>query len=332
VRTRLWAIVLFATLGLAYLGYSGTENPFGGDITLADTAQAAGRPLLVGIDDDSLKWGHAAAALADYRDLGLGAVRVSLSWRPRDRALETREAATLARAVAAADGFRIVLEVGGDGESSPPLDAASRGEYCGYLAGLLRLHPTLGDVVVWTEPNQPTFWPSPSADRYEALLARCYDLLHAVRPHANVIASTGPHARIPGAVAPAQWHAQLGAALRAGSRRRPLFDTLGHNVYPDSPSEVPSRQHAGPSIDEGDYARLAATVRTAFHRHAAAAAQSERGVDLVPRGRLSDDRRHARPLHRCRECAGAACTCPASQSVGGIAPARRLPAPRRRLL
>jgi hypothetical protein len=156
-----------------------------------------------------------------------------------------------------------VLQVGGAG-SPPPVAAADRRAYCAYLASVLRTHPSIRDVVVWTEPNQPTFWPVPNARAYVSLLARCWDAAHAVRADANVVASTGPHARIPGAVAPASWYAQLGAAYRASGRHKRLFDTLGHNVYPDTPDEPAAARHPGPSIDEGDYDRLMAVLSSAF--------------------------------------------------------------------
>ena len=42
----------------------------------------AGRSLLVGVDDDGLKWEPSAAFLAPAHDLGVGAVRVTFAWRP----------------------------------------------------------------------------------------------------------------------------------------------------------------------------------------------------------------------------------------------------------
>src|SRR5438105_13241113 len=51
-------------------------------LALAPTAPA-GPGLLVGVDDDSLEWYTQTHALISvYRDLGVGAVRVTLSWQP----------------------------------------------------------------------------------------------------------------------------------------------------------------------------------------------------------------------------------------------------------
>ena len=95
----------------------------------------------------------------------------------------------------------------------------------------------------------------------------------------NVISSTGPHARVRGAVAPATWYRRVGEALRSSGRRRPLFDTVGHNAYPDSPFEGPWTTHEGPSIDQGDYAKLLATLRKAF-RGTAQPLPGRRGVTI----------------------------------------------------
>src|SRR5207249_12288655 len=110
--------------------------------------------------------------------------------------------------------------------SQPPRTRRQRAQYCAYVGRLLREHRDIRDVVVWTEPNEPLFWRRPDARAYEALLARCYDVAHAVRPDVNVLSSTGPHARVRGAIAPATWYGQLGDAPRKSRRHRPLFDTV----------------------------------------------------------------------------------------------------------
>jgi hypothetical protein len=53
--------------------------------------------------------------------------------------------------------------------------------------------------------------------------------------------------------------------LRESGRKRQLFDTVGHNAYPDSPFEPPWTVHRGPSIDQGDYATLMRVLSRAFH-------------------------------------------------------------------
>jgi hypothetical protein len=220
----------------------------------------AGQRLLLGVDDDMARWMNPAGALTPlYRELGLGSVRVTLQWTPGQTQLSKTNRVELDRAGVATWGLRLVLAVDGPADS-PPADAASREAYCTFVGNLLRRYQTIGDVVIWTEPNSATFWrpQTNAAANYEALLARCWDVMHGVRPTVNVIAASAPHQN------PAAWFAGLGSALKASGRTQPILDTFGHNAYPDTSGEAPAAKHSGASLDQGDYDRLVATLRSAF--------------------------------------------------------------------
>ena len=84
-----------------------------------------------------------------------------------------------------------------------PQDAASRTQFCTFAKNAVARFPSLDDVVIWNEPNVSAFWrPQFNADgssaapaAYEALLAGCWDALHAFRSTINVIGPetlTGP--------------------------------------------------------------------------------------------------------------------------------------------
>src|SRR5437588_6532182 len=74
----------------------------------------AGPGLLVGVDDDSLKWYTPTRALISvYRDLGVGAVRVTLAWQPGQLAPNRTDRTSLNRVNVAAWGMRVVLAVSG---------------------------------------------------------------------------------------------------------------------------------------------------------------------------------------------------------------------------
>jgi hypothetical protein len=223
-------------------------------VVLAPSAAAA-PGLLFGVDDDSLKWyGHTGSLLSIYRGLGLDAVRVTLDWKPG----QTFPSGTdLQRVGSAARGIRVVVAVTGE---TPPVDTASRTQFCGYAANVLRRYPSIRDVAIWTEPNSSSFWKPQkgAAGAYEALLATCWDALHAVQPRANVIATSAPHAK------PGRWYADVGKAYRDSGRLQRIFDTVGHNGYPESSAEAPDARHAGRSIDQGDLDRLLAVLHKAF--------------------------------------------------------------------
>jgi hypothetical protein len=152
-----------------------------------------------------------------------------------------------------------------------------RGQYCGFVTGLLALAPRVNDVVIWNEPNSARFWrpqfapdgSNAAAPAYEQLLAECWDALHAFRPGVNVIAASAPRGNDdPSASCPSQspvaFYRGLAAAYRASGRDRPIFDTVGHNPYPDTSAEVPWARHPGGTIGEGDYDKLVSVLTGGF--------------------------------------------------------------------
>ena len=261
-------------------------------VSLAPHAAGAAPGLLLGVDDDSLKWyGHTSSLLSIYRTLGLGAVRVTLDWTPGESFPSGTERTELQRAAnAGAQHPRRARRH--RARDAPPLDDASRAGYCGFVANVLRRYPWIHDVAIWTEPNSATFWQphKGAAGAYEALLATCWDALHAAQPAANVIATSAPHS------SPGRWYEDLGQAYRASGRTLPVFDTVGHNAYPETSAEAPGARHGkhSHSIDEGDLDRLLAALSKGFHGTAQPLPGQRRRHRLVPGGRLPDDARDAR--------------------------------------
>ncbi len=233
-------------------------------------AVGAGRPqlaepthlkMIVGLTDDTAKWMlRQEGVVGVHRDLRLMAVRVTIPWRPgqvRPTPLQQTYLHRIARMIVLHD--RIVLSVY-NRAAFAPVDDPARGEYCAFLRGVLRRLPLVRDVQIWNEANNPAFWPERrGAEAYEALLERCWDVLHRQSPAVNVISSTAPrHGAVPFI------HA-LGAAYRESGRPTRLFDTFGHNPYPQDSAEPPSTVHeAGDYLGEGDYASLIATIKAAF--------------------------------------------------------------------
>src|SRR5205807_10463992 len=111
-----------------------------------------------------------------------------------------------------------------------PQTPAARNEFCTFVRSLLARYPSIHDVVVWNEVNRAEYW-SPQASApaaYEALLARCYDVLHALRPAVNVIDSTASRGD-GGGQDSGLFIRAMGQAYRAGRRTAPIVDTFGHN-------------------------------------------------------------------------------------------------------
>jgi hypothetical protein len=244
----------------------------GVSLTLAVTGGASsatnGEPFFVGFSEDLPKE-IGSSAVAPAAVLGGSAFRLTTLWSPGRAAPTAAERAKLDRAAAAAAGQRLVLAVFADVASNAPQDAAGREAYCTYVRSILGSYPSIRDVVVWNEPNKALFW-SPQATaaaRYEELLARCYDVLHAAFPGVNVIglalSSTGNDNA--GSTSPGAFIRAVGDAFRASGRARPVLDTVGHHPYGMEAAERPWRQHiAAKTIAQGDWNKLMYNLFLAF--------------------------------------------------------------------
>jgi hypothetical protein len=258
---------------------------FAACVALVCLLAGAGRAapgLLVGMDDDTLKWAdkpQAQKTLSYARDLGIRAVRVTVPWHPGDTRLGIDDRIPVDTMILAtwAAHFRVVLAVYGRAVDAPQTDA-ERDTYCTFVSSLLRRYPGVVDVVIWNEPNTGRFW-RPQFDansesvgpaQYEALLARCYDVLHGVRANANVIAASSPRGSYSpkssagAAHSPVEFYRKLGLAYRASGRTAPIFDTIGHNPYPRTNAERPWAHHPGGTIGQGDYDKLMSVLGEAF--------------------------------------------------------------------
>ena len=220
----------------------------------------AGSDLLIGVHDDSIKWTERPAPiLGAMRVLGLGGMRVTLEWRRGKRHLTGADHDALRRAVAAKGyGVRTVLGVYGRAADAPA-DPAAREDYCRFVRNVLLRYGEVRDVVIWNEANSDTFWlPREDAPAdYAALLARCWDLLHASVPGVNVLSTTASSHD------PAAFTRGVAVAYRASGRQLPLFDTVGHNPYPLFPGEPPTARHEV-YMGQGDYGRLVAVLDESF--------------------------------------------------------------------
>jgi len=238
----------------------------------------AGSNFFFGFSDDGPKWSGADAA-APGRTIGARAFRVTLRWVPGESDLAEQDVTDLTRAVSGTSGFRLVLAVYGS-PTSAPQDDASRTQFCTYVRNAVVRFRSINDLVIWNEPNVSAFWrpqfnpdgSSAAPAAYEALLARCWDVLHAFRPTINVVGpATSPRGNDnPNAVSnishsPVSFIEQMGAAYRASGRTRPLFDTVGQHVYQNFFAERPFLIHtAGRTIAEGDWNKLVQTLQAAF--------------------------------------------------------------------
>jgi hypothetical protein len=240
---------------------------------------AQGKPgLLVGVTEDGLKF-EPTAALEDARELGIGAFRITLRWRPGLTEPTTEQAAELDRATDTVSRVVIVLSVFGERAVHAPTTEDLRDEYCGFLEQVVRRYERIRYVSIWNEPNKTFFWSpqfntdgsSAAPGAYAELLARCWDVLHEARPDIRVIApSTSPRGNDnPVAVnnvshSPTLFVREVGRAYRDSGRDAPIFDIVGHHVHGIHSAERPWRQHPGSAVMQGDLDKLEEAFSAAF--------------------------------------------------------------------
>ena len=257
-----------------------------------------GPGFFVGFSDDMPR-AIGAEAVTPARGLGAEAFRFTLQWASGQTRVADSDIADFEDAVRDTGDMKVVLSVysyGPNAQDAPKTEAA-RDQYCAYVRDALNRLPSIRDVVIWNEPNKIQFWSpqtgSPAA--YEALLARCYDMLHAAFPGVNVIgfalSSTGNDDSL--SHSPGAFIRAVGEAYRASGRTRPLFDTVGHHVYGFTAAERPWRRHIGSKVlSQGDWNKLMYNLWLAFDGTAQAIPGVGRCGHLVHGGRLADGDRH----------------------------------------
>jgi hypothetical protein len=242
---------LFLALGIAFIVAAVSPR----------TVESTHLKIIVGVTDDTAKWMVRQDGIVGvHRDLRLMAVRVTIPWRPgevKPTKLQEVYLQRIRRMTLLND--RVVLAVYNTAELAPTTRSA-RNQYCSFLHGAVKRVPLIHDVEIWNEANSPAYWPSSAGPAsYTKLLARCYDLLHSRPFPINVISSTASRHD------PAGFVFGLGDAYRSLGRARPLFDTFGHNPYPENSAEPPWALHAGSDlIAEGDYETLMNVLHTSF--------------------------------------------------------------------
>ena len=190
--------------------------------------------------------------------------------------------------------------------------------------------------MIWNEANSDTFWlpREGAAADYAALLARCWDLLHAFIPGVNILTTTASSHD------PAAFIRDVGAAYRASGRQRPLFDAAGHNPYPLFPGEPPTARHQGTSARATTTALSPPSTspspgpRSPRHRSGTSRTASRRrrsencAARTTPAARRPPGRSSLRQANPDRRCSPA-CPLPASRRRLLQLPARRRDAARR---
>ena len=217
-------------------------------------AGATAGPIVWGVADDGGKYADDGGAWFDsmLKGANLTEERWTLSWSP-DRPTTIDELPFLDRAApqAQADGIKVELALYGR-----PASAHDPTAFCSWAALVAQTASEWGihDFIVWNEPNTQLYWnpqdgSAPGA--YEALLAACYDSIHAADPLANVIGfGLSPRSNGPTQTAPIPFIRGVAAAYRASGRTAPLMDEMSVHPYPNpnSPTDSPDVGYSNPDF------------------------------------------------------------------------------------
>ena len=245
---------------------------------VAAPAQAA---ISVGVADDH-PVGRAdggAAFFALMNDVGLKEVRLSVLWdASRPQTIENQAQIEAVLPMAALRGVNVVFSVA-------PLRARSiavpgaHAQFVAFLTQVARTFPTVDDVIVGNEPNQPRFWQpqfdargrNVSGAAYARLLAASYDALKAVDPTINVIGgglaargNDNPRASGNVSTSPVKFIQAIGAAYRASGRKRPLMDEFAYHPYPRKDTDGLRRGYPWPNAGVTNIDRIKQAVWDAF--------------------------------------------------------------------
>jgi hypothetical protein len=211
---------------------------------------AAVPPINWGVADDGSKYADDGGSwfYGQLHGANLTENRWTVSWDPThpttigDLAFLQRSAPT-----AQAAGIHVVLALYGR-----PATATDPAGFCAWAAQVATLAKGWGihDFIVWNEPNTALYWSPQDASapaKYEALLAQCYDTIHAADSEAHVIGfGLSPRSNGPSQTAPIPFIAGVGAAYKASGRTAPIMDQLSVHPYPNpnSPTDSPDVGYA----------------------------------------------------------------------------------------
>ena len=217
--------------------------------TTTKGAARAGGPITFGVADDMGKFADDGGAWFNQQLKGasLSEERWTLSWTG---GTTINELPFLERSAPQAqrDGIRVELAL--YGRPATNNDPAAFCAWAGQVAATVSKWG-IHDYIVWNEPNTALYW-SPqdagAAAKYEALLAACYDTIHAADPAANVIGfGLSPRKGTSTQTSPIDFLKAAGDAYKASGRTTPIMDMLSVHPYPN-----PNNPTDGPDVGYQD--------------------------------------------------------------------------------
>jgi hypothetical protein len=207
--------------------------------------------ITFGVADDGGKYADDGGKWFDQELKGasLGEERWTLSWTG---GTTINELPFLERAApqAQADGIKVELSLyGRPASNNDPIGFCTWAGIVAQTVSQWGIH----DFIVWNEPNTALYLSPQNASSpalYEALLADCYDSIHAADPLANVIGfGLSPRKGTSTQTAPIPFIAGVAAAYKRSGRTAPIMDMISLHPYPNpnSPTDGPDVGYPDPN-------------------------------------------------------------------------------------
>jgi hypothetical protein len=249
-------------------------------LAFARPAQAA---IGVGIADNTVldSADHGAAYFALMNDVGLRQLRMPVRWDPaRPMTIEHQARIQAVLPIATLRGVHVALSIQAANARALTSSPAALAQFIAFVQKVARTFPTVREVIVGNEPNQPHFWQpqfdargrNVSAKSYEALLAASYDALKAVDPEITVIGlglssrgNDNPRARGNVSTSPVRFLQRMGAAYRASGRTKPIMDEFAYHPYPRRDTDPLTAGILWPNAGVTNLDRIKQAVWDAFH-------------------------------------------------------------------
>ena len=234
-------------------------------------------PINWGVADDASKYADDGGAwfYGELKGANLTENRWTLAWDPSNpTAIDELPFVQRAAPIAQAAGIHVVLVLYSMKASMH--DPTGFCNWAGIVASTVKQWG-IDDFTVWNEPNTRLYWypqkngagKDIAAPAYEALLAKCYDTIHAADPNAQVIGmGLSPRASTSDSNEPLIFLRDVGKAYRASGRTQPIMDQLSIHPYPNpsAPTSPPNVGYQDPNrFGIPDLARVKQAVWDAFN-------------------------------------------------------------------
>jgi hypothetical protein len=228
-------------------------------------------PINYGVADDTGKYSDDGGAWFDsmLKGANLTEVRWTLAYNGDPTTITELPFIQRAAPQAQKDGVHVVLAL-----YARPASSHDPTAFCAWAALVATTVKQWGidDFIVWNEPNTALYWSPQDASApagYEALLATCYDSIHAADANARVIGfGLSPRSNGPTQTAPIPFIEAVGKAYRASGRTAPIMDQMSIHPYPNPnhPTDGPGVGYANPSFfGVPNLDRVKQAVWDAFH-------------------------------------------------------------------